>query len=433
MVFPGTRTSRAYCFPFAPDCVMSRRVVVTGIGAVTSLSCKVEDLWQKILDGQSGIHELKAFDTSEHKVHFGGDVHDWSTGDYVHPREAKRLDRFTQFGMVAGIDAVNDSGIDFEKYDAYRSGAIVGSGIGGLHEIESQTERLLNKGPAKVSAFTIPKLMLNAASGHLSIKYGLRGINYGVATACASAANAMGEAYRTIQRGETDVMITGGTEAAVTPMGMSGFANMKALSTRNDDPKTASRPFDADRDGFVMAEGAGILVFEELEFAKARGAKIYGEVLGFGASADAGHITQPDAEGSGAARAMINAMADAELTPADIDYINAHGTSTPLGDKAETQAVKRVFEDQAYKVNVSSTKSHIGHLLGASGGVELVFCLLALRDQVAPPTINLQNPDPACDLNYTPNTPEKREIRAAMSNSFGFGGHNASIIVGQVK
>lgn len=412
---------------------MKRRVVVTGLGAVTSLSCQVEDLWQKILAGESGIHELQAFDTTDHKVHFGGDIHDWSTEGYVHPREAKRLDRFSQLAMVAGIDAVNDSGIDFEKYDSYRAGAIVGSGIGGLNEIETQEGRLLEKGPDKVSAFTIPKLMLNAASGHLSIRYGLRGINYAVATACASAANAMGEAYRTIQRGETDVMVTGGAEAAMSPMGMAGFANMKALSMRNDDPAAASRPFDADRDGFVMSEGAGILVFEELEFAKARGARIYGEVLGFGASADAGHITQPDPEGSGAARAMANALADAELDPTAIDYINAHGTSTPLGDKAETQAVKRVFEDHAYKANVSSTKSHIGHLLGASGGVELVFCLLALRDQIAPPTINLETPDPACDLNYTPNTPQEREINAAMSNSFGFGGHNASILVGRLK
>ncbi len=412
---------------------MNRRVVVTGIGAVTSLSCQVDDLWKKVLAGESGIHELKLFDTADHKVHFGGDIHDWSCGDYVSPREAKRLDRFTQFAMVAGVDAVNDCGIEFEKYDPYTIGAIIGSGIGGLNEIESQTERLLHKGPDKVSAFTIPKLMLNAASGHLSIRYGLRGINYGVATACASAANAMGEAYRTIQRGECDVMITGGTEAAVTPMGMAGFANMKALSTRNDNPAAASRPFDADRDGFVLSEGAGILIFEELEFAKSRGATIYGEVLGFGASADAGHITQPDPEGTGAARAMSNALADARLNPTDIHYINAHGTSTPLGDKAETQAIKGVFKDHAGKANVSSTKSHIGHLLGASGGVELVFCLLALRDQMAPPTINLQTADPACDLNYTPNTPQEREIGAAMSNSFGFGGHNASIIVGRVR
>ena len=412
---------------------MTRRVVVTGLGAITSLSCQVEDLWQRVLAGESGIHELQAFDTCDHKVKFGGDIHNWSTEGYVHPREEKRIDRFTQFALVAGIDAVNDAGIDFAKYDPYRTGAIIGSGIGGINEIETQEQRLLHKGPDKVSAFTIPKLMLNAASGHLSIRYGLKGVNYAIATACASATNAFGEAYRTIQRGETDVMLTGGTEAAVTPMGMSGFANMKALSMRNDDPKSASRPFDADRDGFVLSEGAGVVVFEEFEFAKARGAKIYGEVLGYGASADAGHITQPDAEGSGAARAMSNALKDTGLSTTDIDYINAHGTSTPLGDKAETKAVKRVFEDHAYQLNISSTKSQLGHLLGASGGVELVLSLLALRDQVVPPTINLHTPDPDCDLNYTPNQPHERQLRNAMSNSFGFGGHNASIIVGQMK
>jgi len=407
---------------------MNRRVVVTGIGAVTSLSCQVDDLWQKVLAGKSGIHGLQAFHTADHKVKFGGDIHDWSTADYVHPREAKRIDRFTQFGLVAGINAVKDSGIDFEKYDSWRLGAIIGSGIGGINEIETQEQRLLHKGPDKVSAFTIPKLMLNAASGHLSIRFGLRGVNYAVATACASATNAMGDAFRTIQRGETDV-----TEAAVTPMGMSGFANMKALSMRNDNPAAASRPFDADRDGFVLSEGAGVLVFEELEFAKARGARIYGEVLGYGASADAGLITQPDAEGSGAARAMSNALQDSGLNTTDIDYINAHGTSTPLGDKAETRAVKRVFEDHAYQLNISSTKSQLGHLLGASGGVELVLSLLALKDQVVPATINYDTPDPDCDLNYTPNTPQERQLVNAMSNSFGFGAHNASIIVGQLR
>jgi len=412
---------------------MNRRVVVTGIGAVTSLSCQVEDLWQKVLAGKSGIHYLQAFDTTDHKVKFGGDIHDWSTNGHVPPRETKRIDRFTQFALVAGIDAVKDSGIDFEKYDCWRLGAIIGSGIGGINEIETQEQRLLHKGPDKVSAFTIPKLMLNAASGHLSIRFGLRGVNYAVATACASATNAMGDAYRTIQRGETDVMLTGGTEAAVTPMGMSGFANMKALSTRNDNPAAASRPFDADREGFVLSEGAGVLVFEELEFAQARGARIYGEVLGYGASADAGHITQPDPEGAGAARAMSNALQDSGLNTTDIDYINAHGTSTPLGDKAETKAVKHVFEDHAYKLNISSTKSQLGHLLGASGGVELVLSLLALRDQVVPPTINLETPDPDCDLNYTPNAPQERKLVNAMSNSFGFGGHNASIIIGKLK
>jgi 3-oxoacyl-[acyl-carrier-protein] synthase II len=275
-------------------------------------------------------------------------------------------------------------------------------------------------------------MMLNAASGQLSIYYHLRGPNYAVATACASATNAMGEAFKAIRYGEADVMVTGGTESAMQPISVAGFANMRALSTRNDEPAKASRPFDLDRDGFVLSEGAGVLVFEELEFAKARGARIYAEVLGYGASADAGHITQPDAEGTGAARAMSNALVDGKLNPTDIDYINAHGTSTPLGDKAETIAVKRVFEDHAYKLNVSSTKSQLGHSLGASGGIELVMCALALRDQIAPPTINLDTPDPDCDLNYTPNVPQKRTIRRAMSNSFGFGGHNASIVIGQL-
>ena len=309
---------------------------------------------------------------------------------------------------------------------------IIGSGIGGLNEVETQEKRLILKGPDKVSAFTIPKLMLNAASGHLSIRFGLRGPNYAVATACASATNAMGDAFKAIQYDEADVMITGGAEAAVTPIGISGFANMKALSTRHDDPPAASRPFDADRDGFVLSEGAGILVFEELEHAKARGAKIYGEVLGYGTSADAGHITQPDAEGSGAARAMSEALRNAKLNPEEINYINAHGTSTPLGDKAETTAVKRVFGDWAYKVSISSTKSQLGHLLGASGGVELILSLLALQNQTIPQTINYDTPDPDCDLDYTPNTPRELQVRNVMSNSFGFGGHNASIIAGKL-
>ena len=375
---------------------------------------------------------MRAFDSTDHKVKFAGDIYDWSTGDYVAPRETKRLDRFTQFAMVAGIDAVNDSGIDFSQLDPFRCGVIVGSGVGGLNEIEIQEKRLISKGPSKVSPFTIPKLMINAASGHLSIRYGLRGPNYAVATACASATNAMGDAYKSIQFGDTDVMITGGAEAAITPIGISGFANMKALSRRNDNPAGASRPFDADRDGFVLSEGAGVLVFEEMELAKARGAKIYGEIIGYGASADAGHITQPDAKGTGAARAMSGALRDAGLAPDAIDYINAHGTSTPLGDKAETIAIKRVFEDHAYQLNVSSTKSQLGHMLGASGGVEMVLCLFAMKHQVVPPTINYETPDPNCDLNYTPNTPQERKIEHVMSNSFGFGGHNASIVVGRV-
>ena len=412
---------------------MKRRVVVTGIGTVTSLSRQVEDLWQKILAGESGIHELRLFDTTNFKIKFAGDIHNWSTEGYVSAKDTKRLDRFAQFAMVSGIDAVNDSGIDFSKEEPFRCGVILGSGIGGLHEIETQVERLLTKGPEKVSAFTIPKLMVNAASGHVSIQYGLRGPNYAVATACASATNAIGDAFKTIQHDDADVMITGGTEAAVTPMGVSGFTNMKALSDNNDNPQAASRPFDADRNGFVMAEGAGLLVVEELEHAKARGAKIYGEILGYGASADGGHITQPNAEGTGAAKAMSGALQDARLDPTAIEYINAHGTSTPLGDQAETLAIKRVFGDHAYRLNISSTKSQLGHLLGTSGGVELVLTLLAIRDGVCPPTINYQTPDPKCDLNFTPNEPHERPIVTAMSNSFGFGGHNGSLIVGQTR
>ncbi len=412
---------------------MKRRVVVTGLGAVTGLSCKVEDLWQKVLAGKSGVHKIEHFDTADHKVDFAGEVLNWSADGYVSPKEAKRLDRFVQFGLVSAIDAVTDSGLDFEKEDVTRCGAMVGSGIGGLNEIEDQERRLILKGPDKVSAFTIPKLMLNAASGHVSIRYGLRGPNHAIATACASATNAMADAFRAIQYNDAEVMITGGSEAALTPIGLSGFANMKALSTRSDAPQEASRPFDADRDGFVLSEGAGILVFEELEHAQKRGAEIYGEVLGVGASADAGHITQPDAHGTGAAAAMAGALRDGGLNPDDIDYVNAHGTSTPLGDKAETTAIKRVFEDHAYKMNVSSTKSHLGHLLGASGGVEAIFSLLAIRDGVCPPTINLQTPDPECDLNYTPNTPQERKLERVMSNSFGFGGHNATIVLGKLN
>ncbi|MCA9248106.1 MAG: beta-ketoacyl-ACP synthase II [Planctomycetales bacterium] len=412
---------------------MKRRVAVTGLGAVTSLSCQVEDLWKRVLAGESGIHELKIFDTSDFKVHFGGDVYDWAPDAYIEAKEQKRLDRFSQFALVGAADAITESGLDFSQEDPFRCGVVLGSGIGGLSEIEAQHSRLLEKGPDKVSAFTIPKLMVNAASGHISIRYGMRGPNYAVATACASAANAIGEAFKSIQYDDADIMITGGTEAAITPMGVSGFSNLRALSTRNDDPPRASRPFDAGRDGFVLSEGAGILVLEEMEHAKARGAMIYGEMLGYGASADGGHITQPDAEGTGAARAMECALRDAALDPSEIDYINAHGTSTPLGDQAETVAVKRVFGDAARRLSVSSTKSQLGHLLGASGGVELVLCMLALRDQVCPPTINLETPDPACDLDYTPNEPRRREIRAVMSNSFGFGGHNASLIAGLVR
>ena len=412
---------------------MKRRVVVTGLGAVTSLSCQVEDLWKRVLAGESGIHKIRLFDTTGHKVHFGGDIYDWTPGDYMSAKDAKRIDRFTQFAMVAGIDAVRDSGIDFSTMDPFRSGVILGSGIGGLHEIETQVERLLHKGPDKVSAFTIPKLMLNAASGQISIEFGLRGPNYAVATACASATNAIGDAFKCIQYDEADVMVTGGSEAAITPMGVSGFANMRALSERNDEPTRASRPFDRERDGFVLSEGAGMLVFEELEHARSRGARIYAEVLGYGASADAGHITQPDEAGTGAARAMKRALEDAQEDPEIVTYINAHGTSTPLGDQAETAAIKKVFGAHAKDISISSTKSQLGHSLGASGGIELLLSILTLRDSIVSPTINLENPDPLCDLDYTPNKARERRITGAMSNSFGFGGHNASVLIGPLR
>jgi 3-oxoacyl-[acyl-carrier-protein] synthase II len=411
---------------------MKRRVVVTGLGVVTSLSLQVESLWERVLAGESGIHLLEVVDRTQFKTQFGGDIHDWNPVDYLTDKEAKRVDRFSQFAIAAGADAVSDCGIDFSTMDPTRAAVILGSGIGGLTEIEAQHTRLITKGPKRVSPLTIPKLMLNAAGSNISIRYGLRGINYSVATACASAANAMGNAMQLIRDGGADLVISGGTEAAVTPMGVSGFQNMRALSTRNHDAAGASRPFDIDRDGFVLSEGAGLLVFEELEFARARGAHIYAEVLGMGASADAGHITKPDEQGTGAAQAMSNALKDSHLNSSDIDYINAHGTSTPLGDAAETVALKRIFNDHAYDVSISSTKSQLGHSLGASGGIELVLCVKALNDNVVPPTINLDNPDPACDLDYTPNQPRERELNVIMSNSFGFGGHNASIIVGSL-
>jgi 3-oxoacyl-[acyl-carrier-protein] synthase II len=411
---------------------MKRRVVVTGVGAVTSLSLTVEDLWRRLLRGESGIHPIRLFDTADFKVRFAGEIYDWQPTGYISPKDEKRIDRFAQFALVAAIDAVQDSGIDFSKEDPFRCGVIIGSGVGGITEMEEQLFRLVLKGPDRVSAFTIPKLMVNAGSGHVSIQYGLKGINTAVATACASAANATGDALRAIQQNVADVMITGGSEAAITKMGVAGFANMKALSERNDAPQKASRPFDADRDGFVLSEGAGLYVLEEYERAKNRGAKIYAEVLGYGASADGGHITQPDEEGTGATKAMELAIRDAGVDRTTIGYINAHGTSTPLGDAAETHAIKRVFGDHAYKLSISSTKSQLGHMLGASGGVELIISMLSMRDGLIPPTINLETPDPRCDLDYTPNEYRERRVEAAMSNSFGFGGHNASLIVRRV-
>jgi len=413
--------------------MMKRRVVITGLGVVTALGCKAAELWDRLLRCESGIAPLRLMDASRFRVRIGGEVVDFSTNGYIEPKEEKRLDRFTQFAVVAGIDAVRDAGLDFSKEDPFRCGVIIGSGIGGIREIEVQHTRLLEKGPEKVSAFTIPKLMVNAAAGQLSIQFGLRGPNTAVATACASATNAIGEAFKTIQHDDADVMITGGSEAAVTPMGISGFSAMRALSERNDDPARASRPFDRERDGFVMAEGAGILVLEELEHAKKRGARIYAELLGYGATADASHITQPDPQGFGATHAMQSALRDAQIDPSQVDYVNAHGTSTPLGDIAETVAIKNVFGEHARRLSISSTKSQLGHLLGASGGVEMVVTVLTLVHGVIPPTINYEFPDPQCDLDYTPNQPRQRKIAVALKNSFGFGGHNACLVCGLLR
>jgi 3-oxoacyl-[acyl-carrier-protein] synthase II len=412
---------------------MKRRVVVTGLGAVTSLGCKVEELWARICKGESGVGMLERLVVDGYRVRFGGEIRNWSAEGYIDAKDAKRFDRFVQFALVGGIDAVVDSGLDFAKENPWRCGVILGSGIGGLETIEVQHARLLEKGPDKISAFTIPKLIGNACSAQLAIQYGLRGPNQVVVTACASATNAIGDAFKLIRGDEADVMISGGSEAALTHIGLSAFAAMRALSERNDEPTKASRPFDRDRDGFVLSEGAGLLVLEELEHAKARDAHIYGEVYGYGCSCDGGHITAPDKDGVGAAYAMSQAIKDAGVAPSDVEYINAHGTSTSLGDQAETTAVKAVFKESAYNVSISSTKSQLGHLLGASGGVELVLCLLAIRDGVIPPTINLDTPDPACDLDYTPNQARQRAISVAMSNSFGFGGHNGSLVVGKLR
>lgn len=412
---------------------MNRRVVITGLGVVSGLAQDIENFWTGLLEGRSGIGPIDLFDPAAFKVRFAGQVRDFQPDVLFGPKEARHLDRFVQFALAAGDQAVKDSGLDFASQQSDRCGVMIGSGIGGLNEFETQHRTMMERGPSRISPFTIPKLMVNAGSGHISIRYGLTGPASAIATACASAANAIGDAFRLIQSDITDVMITGGSEAALTHMGLGGFAAMRALSTRNDEPTKASRPFDKDRDGFVLSEGAGILVLEEASSAEKRGATIYGEVLGYGMSADGTHITAPDEMGRGAARAMVAALKDAKLDPSVIDYINAHGTSTPLGDLAETRAMKSVFGSHAHNLLVSSTKSQLGHLLGASGGVEAVVCALAMQRGVLPPTINLDNPDPECDLDYIPHNPREARIRYCMSNSFGFGGHNASLIFGQYK
>jgi 3-oxoacyl-[acyl-carrier-protein] synthase II len=417
---------------------MTRRVAITGLGTVNSLCSEVKGFWQALCAGKSGVGSVEQFDTTAFKVHFGGEVKNWDPRSYFNSRvapefdskAARHLDRFAQFAVVASIDAMKDSGVDVSREDPYRCGCIIGSGIGGLNEFEDQHERYIRMGPPRISPFVIPKMIPNAASGNVSILLGLRGPNTAVSTACASAANAIGDALRAIQYGYADVMLTGGSESAITPMGIGGFTQAHALSMRNDNPPAASRPFDKDRDGFVLSEGAGILILEEWEHARRRGAPIYAEVLGCGATADAHHITAPHPCGAGAAKAMQFALRDAKLNPQDVQYINAHGTSTQLGDEAETHAVKEVFGDHARRLAISSTKSMVGHLLGASGGVEAIACVLSIKHSVVHPTINYDTPDPACDLDYVPNTAREMRVRCALSNSFGFGGHNCCLVIG---
>ena len=413
---------------------MARRVVVTGMSVVTALGSNLPEFWERLCAGKSGVSRLERFDCSDFKVNFGGEVKDFKPEEHFEGKEARRLDRFSQFALASAQKAVKQSGIDFSKEsDPYRCGVIVGSGIGGLNEIEEQHSKLFDRGPSRVSPLMIPKLMVNAASGNISVFWGLKGPSSAVATACASASNAIGDAFRVIQHDVADVMIAGGSEAAITPMGLSGFARMGALSTRMDAPEAASRPFDRDRDGFVLSEGAGVVVLEEYEHAKSRGAPIFAEMLGYGVSSDGSHMTAPDPEGTGAARAMMSSLKDAGLNFDQVGYVNAHGTSTPLGDKAETNAIKRVFGAHAKNgLCVSSTKSQLGHLLGASGGVEFVISILSMMHQLIPPTLNLDNQDPECDLDFVPNQARQVALDRVLSNSFGFGGHNACLVVGKI-
>jgi 3-oxoacyl-[acyl-carrier-protein] synthase II len=412
---------------------MTRRVVITGMGTVNSLASEIKAFWHALCAGKSGIGLIEQFDTTAFKVKFGGEVKNWHPEAKLEAKAARRFDRFTQFAVAAAIDAVGDSGLDFSKEDPFRCGTIIGSGIGGLNEFEDQHSRYLKDGPGKISPFTIPKMIANAAAGNVSIHFGLSGPNTAISTACASAAHAIGDALRAIQYDHADVMVTGGSEAAITPMGLGGFIAARALSMRNDNPQAASRPFDKDRDGFILSEGSGILVIEELEHARKRGASIYAEVLGVGSTADAYHITAPHPEGAGAARAIVNALKDARCSPEDIDYVNAHGTSTELGDAAETGAIKKVFGPHARKLAISSTKSMLGHLLGASGGVEAIAAAMTIKTGVIHPTINLDTPDPACDLDYVPRFARETRVRRAISNSFGFGGHNCCLVLGAVN
>jgi len=409
--------------------VSKRRVVVTGLGIVSPVGSTVPAAWDAILRGESGITALTRFDVSAFPTRFGGSVKDFDVSQYIPPKEARRMDDFMHYGVAAGIQAVTDSGIDFAKTDPALCGAVCGAGIGGLWTIEEEYEAYLAaKNPRKISPFFVPATIINMISGHLSIRYGLKGPNLGVVTACTTSTHAIGLGMRSIQYGDADVIIAGGGEMATTRCGLGSFGQAKALSTRNDAPKEASRPWDAGRDGFVLSDGGGAVVLEELEHARKRGANIYAELVGFGMSGDAYHITAPPEDGEGARLAMANALKDARLDPGAVQYINAHATSTPLGDRAETFAMKRAFGEHASRLAVSSTKSMTGHLLGAAGVVEAIFSILAIRDGVAPPTINYHTPDPDCDLDYVPNTARRMPIEVALSNSFGFGGTNGSLI-----
>ncbi|MDD5007074.1 MAG: beta-ketoacyl-ACP synthase II [Syntrophorhabdaceae bacterium] len=412
---------------------MKRRVVVTGVGLVTPLGVGIENVWQRILRGESGIGPITRFDTTQHETKFAAEVKEYKPEDYIPPKELKRIDLFIQYALTAAKIAMEDSGLDMGKEDAERVGVIVGTGLGGLPTLEKYHSILLERGPGRISPFFIPMLIANEAPGHIAIQFGIKGPNLCIVTACATGAHSIGDSLRIIQYGDADVMVAGGTEANLTPLTVGGFNAMKALSTRNDAPTKASRPFDKDRDGFVVAEGSGIIVMEELEHAKKRGAKIYAEVVGYGYNGDAYHITAPCPDGDGFIRCMRMAMRDAAVSPEEINYINAHGTSTGLNDQIETIAIKEVFKEKAYTIPVSSTKSMIGHLLGAAGAVEAIFILLSMRDNICPPTINYETPDPDCDLDYVPNSARSHTIDIGLSNSFGFGGTNSTLIFRRFK
>lgn len=408
---------------------MKRRVVVTGMGVLTSLGSELEQFWNNLMDGKSGVSAIESFDVSEYSTQIAAEIKDFDPVNFgIDKKEARRMDRFVQFAVAATYSALQDAELKIgENVDAERAGVMVGSGIGGLGTWEEQHRILLEKGPKRVSPFFIPMMIANMASGQISILTGAKGPNSTAVTACATGTHSIGDSFKIIQRGDAEVMIAGGAEATIRPVGMAGFCSMRAMSTRNDEPEKASRPFDVDRDGFVMGEGSGVLILEELEHALARGAKIYAEIVGYGMSSDAHHMTDPDPDG--ASRCMKRAINDAGIQAEDVDYINAHGTSTPAGDLSETNAVKMTFGDHAYKLAVSSTKSMTGHLLGAAGGVEAVILALTLKNGIIAPTINLENQDPALDLDYVPNVARNADVKVALSNSFGFGGHNASILM----